>query len=233
MTPRRGLTVVAVVLAACQGVAPASTPDPADPSSPATTATTGTVPAPPTLAELATRISPHRAALRRAGVERYRFRSRVTVAGSGRMQATYQAVASVDPAVVRLRSTGMVGEFDIALSEYQAWYRYPGSDWVATERPWRWNPAGPIYSYAVAGVIAEMTLRTDAETAGRQRLAGLVTTRAVRSLEDGTVIEVWVSDEGVVMRVVVTEPVTTGGFAVSEWELYDINGDFVVEVPPP
>ncbi len=227
---RRGLAVAAMLAAACQGVTPAIPDSPTTAPSPTTSA-----PAPPDLSDLAERISPHRTALRRAGVERYRFRSRVSILGSERMDATYEAAATVDPAMLRLTSRGMVGTFEVVLGDEVAWYRYPGSRWTRIDpaHPWRWNPGGPIYSYALAGVIAEMTLDAGARPAGRQSLQDRPTTRAVKEFDDGTRIEVWVGDEGVVMKVVVTEPVPTGGLTVLEWEIFDINGDFTVEAPLP
>ncbi len=227
---RRGLAVAAMFAAACQGVTPATTTDPAPPPSP-----TVTSPRTPDLDDLADRISPHRAALRRAGVDRYRFRSRVSISGSERMQATYEAAATVDPAMLRLVSRGMVGTFEAVLGDDDAWYRYPGSRWTRVDpaHPWRWNPGGPIYSYALAGVIAEMTLDAGARPVGRQSLQDRPTTQVVKDFDDGTRIEVWVSDEGVVMKLVVTEPVPTGGLTVLEWEIFDINGDFTVEAPLP
>ncbi len=244
MSARR-LVLGALILAACRpGGLPSSTVSPAARVATAPTTTLRAVsstpsPAPDagpvTVAELAGRISPHRVALRKAGVKRYRFRSRVTVLGSSRLTATYEAAATVDPALLQVSSTGIVGVFDVVFSEYEGWYRYPGGDWTPIDprRPWRWNPAGPIYSYATAGVIAEMTLRSEPEARGREVVGELFTTRISKTFDDGTGIDVWVTDEGVVARVSVTEPVDTGGFAVLDWEMYDINGDFGIELPRP
>lgn len=240
----RRLALAALLVAACRPGVVTPAPDPSTTTTGPPVATSSTVVepsvtrpgeagAPLRLAELAARISPHRTALREAGVKRYRFRSRVTVLDSSRITASYEARATVDPALLAVSSSGIVGVFDVVFSEYEGWYRYPGADWAPIDprRPWRWNPAGPIYSYATAGVIAEMTLRSDPEARGREAVGGLLTTKISKRFENGTGIDVWVTDEGVVVKVSVTEPAGGDGFAVLDWEMYDINGDFAVELP--
>lgn len=233
------MLAIAVVATACSSTA--TTPPPSDPATDATVAgfsvdAGGDVP--DTLEEgessdyaaLAARIDPTGAALARAGIEAYRFVSTVEFVDRPRLGSSYVGEVTIEPPATRLEAAGDTGAFLLISSDEGTWFRFGDTWFSGAQGGFRWNPAGPIPTHAVASIIGRIALgRGTIVALGTETILGR-TVQRLRRIEETLRVDVLVTADGLVLGLEMFDDLPHADRIV-RWQIAEEIDSFDVDPP--
>lgn len=180
--------------------------------------------------ELASTIDPTGAGLARAGIEAYRFVSTVEFVDRPRLGSTYVGEVTLQPAATRVRATGDTGAFQFLSSDEGTWFRFGDTWFTSAQGGFRWNPAGPIPTYAVASIIGRIALgRGTIVDLGTETILGR-SVRRLRRVEDTLQVDVLVTADGLVLGLEMLDDLPVADRIV-RWHIAEEIDEFDIDPP--